>query len=80
MDLFKTYRGTCYAVYQPGDTALDTEPDSDNTYEYNKDIKNNATESPQTGGGIIALILVTLSIVGLAIYCYNVYNKKSEEV
>ena len=72
----KTYRGTCYAAYQPGDTALDTEPDSDNTYEYNKDIKNNATESPQTGGGIIALILVTLSIVGLAILCYKVYNNK----
>ena len=75
-----SFRGTCYASYQPGDTALAEEPDSDNTYEYNKDIKNNATESPQTGGGIIALILVTLSIVGLAIYCYNVYNKKSEEV
>ena len=74
----RVYRGTCYASYDPGDTALGTEPDSDNTY--NKDINNNATESPQTGGGIIALILVTLSIVGLAIYCYNVYNKKSEEV
>ena len=75
-----SFRGTCYASYQPGHTALAEEPDSANTYEYNKDIKNNATESPQTGGGIIALILVTLSIVGLAIYCYNVYNKKSEEV
>ena len=72
----KTYRGTCYAAYQPGDTALDTEPDSDNTYEYNKDIKNNATESPQTGGGIIALILVTLSVIELAILCYKVYNNK----
>ena len=76
----KTYRGTCYAAYQPGDTALDTEPDSDNTYEYNKDINNNATESPQTGGGIIALILVTLSVIGLAIFCYKAYNNKNNEI
>ena len=74
----RVYRGTCYAAYDPGDTALGTKPDSDNTY--NKDIKNNATESPQTGGGIIALILVTLSIIGLSIFCYKVYNNKKEEV
>ena len=51
---------------------------TDNTY--NKDINNNATESPQTGGGIIALIIVTLSIIGLSIFCYKVYNNKKEEV
>lgn len=74
----RVYRGTCYASYDPGDTALGTKPDSDNTY--NKDINNNATESPQTGGGIIALIIVTLSIIGLSIFCYKVYNNKKEEV
>lgn len=79
-DCNETFRGTCYAAYSPGDTALAEEPDSDSKTKYTQTIKNNATESPQTGGGIIALILVTLSIVGLAIYCYNVYNKKSEEV
>ena len=74
----RVYRGTCFAFYDPGDTALGTKPDSDNTY--NKDINNNATESPQTGGGIIALIIVTLSIIGLSIFCYKVYNNKKEEV
>ena len=72
----RIYRGTCYKSYDPGDTALGTEPD--NTY--NKDINNNATESPQTGGGIIALILITLSIIGLSIFCYKVYNQNNEEV
>lgn len=79
-DCNKTFRGTCYAAYSPGDTALAEEPDSDSKTEYTQTIKPNATETPQTGGGIIALILVTLSIIGLSIFCYKVYNNKKEEV
>lgn len=79
-DCNKTFRGTCYAAYSPGDTALAEEPDSDSKTEYTQTIKPNATETPQTGGGIIALIIVTLSIIGLSIFCYKVYNQNNEEV
>lgn len=77
-----TWRGTCYASYKAADSAKEASEykDSNNDNGYNQTIKNNATENPQTGGGIIALILVTLSIAGLAIYCYNIYNQKSKEV